>query len=74
MRGAEVHGPRARCHRLRPRFAKLVRDILTVPSAHKDDVLLALLTTNYSGNASVVEEFKEYLESRGIPREFDSYA
>ena len=47
---------------------------LTVPKEHKDDVLLLLLEKLYGGNASVISEFRELLESSGIPCKFDSYA
>jgi hypothetical protein len=47
---------------------------LTVSKEHKDDVLLLLLEQMYSGNSSVISEFRELLESKGIPCEFHSYA
>lgn len=46
---------------------------LTVPAAEKDRVLLALIEQVYRGNASVVSEFRELLESKGIPHQFHSY-
>lgn len=46
---------------------------LTVPGEHKDDVLLLLIERLYRGNASVVSEFRELLESSGIPCEFNSW-
>jgi hypothetical protein len=47
---------------------------LTIPAASKDDVLLAVIQALYSGNASLMSELKEFLEARGIPCKFDSYA
>ena len=47
---------------------------LTVSKEHKDDVLLLLLEKMYSGNSSVISEFKELLESSGIPCKFHSWA
>jgi hypothetical protein len=46
---------------------------LTVPAAEKDRVLLALIEKFYRGNASVVSEFRELLESKNIPCHFHSY-
>ena len=46
---------------------------LNIPAAEKDRVLLALLEKVYSGNASVISEFREFLESKGIPCEFHSF-
>ena len=46
---------------------------LTVPAAEKDRVLLALIEKFYHGNASVVSEFRELLESKDIPCHFHSY-
>lgn len=46
---------------------------LTVPAAEKDRVLLALVEKLYAGNASVVSEFREFLESKDIPCHFHSY-
>ena len=46
---------------------------LTIPAAEKDHVLLALIEKVYHGNASVVSEFREFLESKGIPHEFHSF-
>ncbi|GAI24511.1 unnamed protein product, partial [marine sediment metagenome] len=42
-------------------------------SEHKDDVLLALMEKLYGGNASAVSDFREFLKSRGIPNEFDTW-
>jgi len=47
---------------------------LTVSKEYKDDVLLLLLEKMYSGNSSVISEFKELLESGGIPCKFHSWA
>ena len=47
---------------------------LTVSKEHKDDVLLLLLEKMYSGNTSVISEFKELLESSGIPCKSHSWA
>lgn len=46
---------------------------LTVSAAEKDRVLLALIEQVYRGHASVVSEFRELLESKGIPHQFHSY-
>ena len=46
---------------------------LTIPAAEKDRVLLALIEKVYRGNASVVSEFREFLESKDIPCHFHSY-
>lgn len=46
---------------------------LTVPAAEKDRVLLTLIEKFYRGNASVVSEFRELLESKDIPCHFHSY-
>lgn len=47
---------------------------LKIKAPFKDHLLLALMETLYSGNTSVVSELKDYLYSKGIPCEFDSYA
>jgi hypothetical protein len=44
-----------------------------VRSEHKDDVLLALMEKLYGGSASAVTDFREFLKSRGIPNEFDTW-
>ena len=44
-----------------------------VRSEHKDDVLLALMEQLYDGNPSAVSDFREFLESRGIHCEFDTW-
>ena len=46
---------------------------LTVPVAEKDRLLLALIEKIYKGNASVVSEFREFLESKNIPCHFHSH-
>lgn len=46
---------------------------LRIGASHKDQVLLALLEKLYSGNPSLMVQFREYLESKGIPAEFGSY-
>lgn len=46
---------------------------LTVPAAEKDRLLLTLIETHYGGNASVISELRELMESRGITCEFASY-
>jgi len=44
-----------------------------VRAEHKDDLLLALLEKLYGGNASAVTDFREFLKSRGIHSEFDTW-
>ena len=39
-----------------------------------DDVILALLDKIYAGNPKAVDQFKDYMRSKGIPAEFDSWA
>ena len=46
---------------------------LTVPAAGKDRLLLALIGKHYAGNAAVVSELRELMESQEIPCEFQSY-
>ena len=46
---------------------------LRIMAPNKDQVLLALIQKLYSGNTSLISEFKGYLESKGIPCEFSSY-
>ena len=46
---------------------------LKVSKEHKDDLLLLLIEKIYGGNSFVISEFKEMLESRGIPYKFHSY-
>lgn len=43
---------------------------LTIRSAFKDKVLLALIEKLFKGNFSVIIELKTLLESKGIPCEF----
>ena len=44
-----------------------------VRNEHKDDVLLALMERLYGGNASAVTDFREFLKSRDILNEFDTW-
>jgi len=37
-----------------------------VPNEHKDEVLLALIDRVYGGNFRAVDEFREFLDSKGI--------
>ena len=46
---------------------------LSIPAAEKDRVLLALIDKIYSGNASVISEFRGFLESKDIPCTFHSF-
>ena len=46
---------------------------LTVPAAEKDRVLLALIEKVYRDNATVVSEFRDFLESKNIPFQFYSH-
>lgn len=46
---------------------------LTVPATEKDRVLLALIEKMHRGNASVISEFREFLESKGISCAFHSF-
>lgn len=46
---------------------------LRVPAAAKDRMLLALIEKIYRGNASVMSELKEFLESKEIPCEFHTF-
>jgi hypothetical protein len=43
---------------------------LTVPAAHKDALLLALLEALYQGDPRVVSKLKAMLEDKKIPCEF----
>jgi hypothetical protein len=43
---------------------------LTVPAAHKNALLLALLEASHKGDPRVVSKLKALLESRRIPFEF----
>ena len=43
-------------------------------SAVKDRVLLALIKVRYVGHFSAVDEFRDFLKSRGIPYEFGTWA
>lgn len=46
---------------------------VAVPGEHKDDVLLALIERLYGGNPSAVDEFRDFVKSRGIQSEFGSW-
>ena len=46
---------------------------LTVDAADKDRVLLALVDKLYSGNASLISDIQDLLESEGIRGTFSSY-
>ena len=46
---------------------------VTVSAEHKDDLLLALIEQAYAGNPRAVDDFREYLASRGIPSRFDTW-
>ena len=39
-----------------------------------DDAILTLLEKLYAGNPKAVDQFKDYMRSRGIPAEFSSWA
>jgi hypothetical protein len=46
---------------------------LTVPAAEKDKLLLALIEKHYAGNATVISELREFMESKQIPCAFFSH-
>lgn len=46
---------------------------MTVSAEHKDEVLLALIEQLYAGNPRAVDDFREFLASRGIPSRFDTW-
>ena len=46
---------------------------LTVPAAEKDKLLLALIEKHYAGNASVISNLREFMESQEIRCEFFSH-
>lgn len=46
---------------------------LRIAGDQKDRVLMALIEKLYRGNASVISEMQELLDSKGIPNEFSSY-
>jgi len=46
---------------------------LTIPAAEKDKALLALIEKHYAGNASVISELREFMESKEIPCQFFSH-
>jgi hypothetical protein len=47
---------------------------VTVQAEHKDMVLLALVEKLYGGHFSAVDEFRDFLESKGIPHKFENWA
>lgn len=46
---------------------------VTVSAKHKDQLLLALIEKLYKGHFSAVDEFRDFLESKGIPNEFGNW-
>lgn len=46
---------------------------VTVPSEHKDRVLLALIERVFGGRSRAVSEFQDFLNSKGIPCEFGNW-
>lgn len=46
---------------------------VTVSAKHKDMVLLALIEKLYAGRFSAVDEFRDFLESKGIPHKFENW-
>ncbi|MCX6583219.1 MAG: hypothetical protein NT166_23840 [Candidatus Aminicenantes bacterium] len=47
---------------------------VTVQAEHKDMLLLALVEKLYGGHFSAVDEFRDFLESKGIPHKFENWA
>ena len=47
---------------------------LTIKAEYKDMVLLALIEKLYACDSLLVNEIKDYLESKGIPCEYYAYA
>jgi hypothetical protein len=47
---------------------------LLIKAAQKDQVLLALIERFYSGNTRVISELRDFLNTKGIANEFDSYS
>lgn len=47
---------------------------VTVSAKHKDKLLLALIEKVYGGHFSAVDEFREFLDSKGIPNQFGNWA
>lgn len=47
---------------------------VTVLAEHKDMLLLALIEKLYAGRFSAVDEFRDFLESKGIPHKFENWA
>ncbi|MDQ1352743.1 MAG: hypothetical protein QG657_3049 [Acidobacteriota bacterium] len=46
---------------------------VTVLAEHKDMLLLALIEKLYAGRFSAVDEFRDFLESKGIPHKFENW-
>ena len=46
---------------------------LTVPSEHKDQLLLELLNQLYQGDIFVVTKVMDILKAKSIPYKFDNY-
>jgi len=46
---------------------------MRIPAGEKDRVLLVLIEKLYSGNTSVVSEFRAFLNDKGIPYRFDTF-
>jgi hypothetical protein len=46
---------------------------LTVPAAEKDRLLLALIETQYAGDASVVSRLRDLMKEKHIPCTFHSH-
>lgn len=47
---------------------------LTLSPVEKDQLLLALIQDQYSGDDLVISKLRKYLESKGINYKFNSYA
>ena len=47
---------------------------VSVPTAQKDALLLALLEQRYRGNPAAVELFRDFLSAQGIEFEFKTWA
>jgi hypothetical protein len=47
---------------------------LLVKAADKDRLVLALLEKFYAGNTRLISELRDFMASKGIPYQFDSYA
>lgn len=46
---------------------------VTVLPEHKDKLLLALIEKLYGGHFSAVDEFRDFLEAKGIPHKFENW-